>query len=287
MINAPWMKTLMRSAAPKAQPDPGLEFAPSENRAPILLLACCQRSGSTLVQRLINSHSDILIWGEHGGYLNHLYDGYESLKKWKELHDHSAAEFVSLSADQFMPNSLPDRPHLDEAFRQHILELFPVPAEISDRGMWGFKEVRYSLWTAKFIEGLFPEAKVIHVVRNIDDCLTSMRSLERVGMWQTEWTDEAIVNWAKINQSFVDFSKLLRNYLCVRYEDLISAGQARVAGKIETFLGIGSGSLDLKVLKRHVDLVEKKVRRVPTSDEDRAFLAQPEIMKLKHHFGYE
>src|SRR5262245_39936572 len=39
------------------------------------------RTGSTLLQRLLNSYDDTIIWGEHGGFLNHVANLYSQVQK--------------------------------------------------------------------------------------------------------------------------------------------------------------------------------------------------------------
>lgn len=261
-------------------------FISSSNDAPIFIIACCQRSGSTLLQRLLNSHPEILIWGEHGGYINHLYDGFLAVHKWKQQHGESGEEFLLRSDKVFMPNSLADSSCIDRAFQEHVRAMFPVPLSRGSSCAWGFKEVRYTIWTALFLEKLFPRARFIHLVRNIDSCLTSMRRLERERKWEAEWTAEALSNWVKIGQSFSEYSRLLQNRLLVRYEDLLGKRGSETSDAIESFLGLRHGSLNTNVLKVHVDFVAKGSHRVNLSDEDVTLLHQPDIMALKAHFGY-
>jgi len=44
-------------------------------KSPIFLLGT-GRSGTTLLQRIINSAEDVIIWGEHGGFLSQVSEAY-------------------------------------------------------------------------------------------------------------------------------------------------------------------------------------------------------------------
>ncbi len=43
----------------------------------LIILSAGQRAGSTLLQRICNARKGTLIWGEHGGLLNHFADIFE------------------------------------------------------------------------------------------------------------------------------------------------------------------------------------------------------------------
>ena len=44
-------------------------------KSPIFLLGT-HRSGTTLLQRIVNSSEDAMIWGEHGGFLGDIAEAY-------------------------------------------------------------------------------------------------------------------------------------------------------------------------------------------------------------------
>ncbi len=158
---------------------------------------------------------------------------------------------MALADRTFMPNAIADIGALDDAFRKHVAALFPVPQRRGVGSRWGFKETRYGIDIAFFLEKLFPGARFIHLVRHAANCLSSMRRLEADGMWQREWTDQAIGNWLSINRGFLDSSDQLRHYLLVRYEDLEGSEKEFQVDRIERFIGVQPTSLDRAALARH------------------------------------
>lgn len=253
---------------------------------PVFVFGCCQRSGSTLVQRLLNTHPDLMIWGEHHGYLNQFIAGYHSLLTWKAEHPSSVDDFMALADRTFMPNAIADIGALDDAFRKHVAALFPVPQRRGVGSRWGFKETRYGIDIAFFLEKLFPGARFIHLVRHAANCLSSMRRLEADGMWQREWTDQAIGNWLSINRGFLDSSDQLRHYLLVRYEDLEGSEKEFQVDRIERFIGVQPTSLDRAALARHVDFAPKDDHRKRLNDEDNLLLHSPDFVRTLQAYGY-
>ena len=62
------------------------------------------RSGTTLVQRLLNSYSDTLIWGEHAGFLQQYSEAYNLLSKSPSMDEFSYSqneELGDISAELF------------------------------------------------------------------------------------------------------------------------------------------------------------------------------------------
>ena len=51
------------------------KLSKDRQKSPIFLLGT-HRSGTTLLQRIVNSSEDALIWGEHGGFLSQIAEAY-------------------------------------------------------------------------------------------------------------------------------------------------------------------------------------------------------------------
>src|ERR1041385_4274275 len=75
----------------------------TEKERPIFLLASGHRCGSTLVQRLLNSHPDILIWGEQNDYLNSFVWLFQELVEWTEKSSNDHKTFLLRGYDNFLP----------------------------------------------------------------------------------------------------------------------------------------------------------------------------------------
>jgi hypothetical protein len=192
---------------------------------PLLVLAAGQRCGSTLVQRLLCSHPRVMIWGEHVGQLRPILAAAERLRFWAD-HDAVLArgEMAAHGYQGFIANLMPERSYIDDACRAFIETLFAKPAFEVARPIWGFKEVRYGLSDALLLQRLFPQLRVIQIVRDPRDVLRSLEEWESHPEWTRRNTEAALRDWLTVARSFIgsgtdpDLRKLI---LTVRYEDLI------------------------------------------------------------------
>src|SRR5437588_10924263 len=94
-------RTRRRMAGEEGSVDAGLA-------SPILVFASGQRCGSTLVQRLLTSHPEVMIWGEHGGHLRQLFAMTEVMRAWDAGEgEHGRAAFEHGGPQSWMASVLP------------------------------------------------------------------------------------------------------------------------------------------------------------------------------------
>lgn len=130
------------------------------------------RSGSTLLQGILNSIPGALIRGENGNILFHIAQIAQSLK--------ASAKFIDTSADPTSPWFGADQIERDqmlddliESFVRRVLR--PVP----DTRLLGFKEIRNTqpvpqlLKYLDFLHDRFPRGCLIFNTRNLDDVMRS------------------------------------------------------------------------------------------------------------------
>jgi Sulfotransferase family len=148
---------------------------------PVFVFAA-QRSGSTLLARLLNCHPDLVIWGEHGGFINKLTDADLIMQSCSDvLARRSAAElddffrFEGSCQTAFMPWI---NPFTCSDFADHCRQLI---RSMMVRGVgagqrWGFKEIRYHRpMVAAFLEKLFPHGQFILLLRDpIELCISNI-----------------------------------------------------------------------------------------------------------------
>jgi hypothetical protein len=191
-------------------------------RAPLLVLAAGQRCGSTLVQRLLSSHPQVLIWGEHAGQLRQLLAIGDRLRTWTtDFGDPGRLGFARSGYQSFMANMTPEADRIDRATRAYLEQLFARPAQEAGRPIWGFKEVRYGLLEANAVRRLFPDCRVLHIVRDPRDVLRSLDVWERAGGWPRSDTELVVADWKRVAASFWT-SDVEPWVLRLRYEDLVA-----------------------------------------------------------------
>lgn len=263
--------------------------------APLLVLAAGQRCGSTLIQRLLSSHPEVLIWGEHAGQLRQLLAVRARLQEWSAEHGQVGRLGYQIAGHQsFMANLTPEDVQIDEAVRAFIETLFARPAESAGRPVWGFKEVRYGVTEASAIQRLFPDCRVVHIVRDPRDVLRSLDVWERAGSdWPRSDTELVVRDWVRVAASFWSPAELPPWVLRVRYEDLV-ADPLRWRVRIGEHCGLDPSQLDAKVFDKriHAAGLRGRTRRdlrdwADLPDSLRALLAEDEVRVIGRACGYD
>lgn len=131
------------------------------------------RSGSTLLQRVLNVHPEITIWGEHGGFLSGMLQSYKAaslpdtvrnLEVGYAARDQVIGELADKST--FTPWVSPfTSAELEDRVEEMIRDLFTAGLDPSVR--WGFKEIRYEEQELVTLMEMFPEAHLVILARDL------------------------------------------------------------------------------------------------------------------------
>jgi hypothetical protein len=253
---------------------------------PIFIFASGNRCGSTLLQRLLNSNQDILIWGEQHGCLRDILPASEAFADWSFDKDDERDTFRLRGYDNFLPNLSPPPEHIQRATQRYVEMLFAEPAAKLGRRIWGFKEVRYPVTIALLLQDYFPGARFIHLTRSIEDCLLSLKRWEATGVWSRAWTLQSIENWVLVNQGFLYRGRKLNNLLSVRYEDMTAEEPQAFAARVAAFLGLPPASLDAAVFRRKLNGTDPGAPSIPLTADERALIATPEIERISRALQY-
>jgi hypothetical protein len=220
---------------------------------PLFLLSAGWRSGSTLVQRLVNSRSTYLLWGEPYGRADLVPRLADSLRPITEAWPRQADVLYQATdawEDGWTANLHPGPETLLESHRALIRTLYAPPAGTAADSGWGFKEVRLSAEHALYLHLLFPRAKFVFLVRDPLDAYASYKSWRS---WYVRWPEGQIRTawaygglWAGLAGGFLAEVGTVGGII-IRYEDLVPGGAATAA--LEELLG---GSVDEGVLTNRI-----------------------------------
>ncbi len=223
---------------------------------PIFIFSAGWRSGSTLIQRLIVSSGDVLLWGEPFGPASPCRYMTEQIRRIPQ----------SLRSDRFIP----DQVTRDELSASFIANLYPCPGSVLDAhiqfwdallakparqrgfGRWGFKDVRLEVNEADYLRWLYPNAKFIFMYRNPLDAYSSYRSgIEQP--WFDRWPESPIYgatdfgnHWKRLVDGFLERSNE-SGALVLKYEDLKTT--TNTINRLEEFLGL---KIDRSILESRV-----------------------------------
>ncbi|MBR8742288.1 sulfotransferase [Nocardiopsis sp. MG754419] len=234
--------------APQATP-----AANSSDSGPVLLLCSGQRSGSTLLQRLVSSGPDLWVWGEPGPGVRGFQEADLAMRGLSDYRsDQGAAEIEREGPPGFIAVVLPSR----EVYRSAARAWFDTAfADVPHRGpgaRWGFKEVLLGRSFAEWFVDLYPRARVVHMVRHPLHALRSLLSWEeQIPKWTPDRTAEAMGNWLDVVDSFHTSGDDPPWLLRLSYEELIT-GRADVLDRLEAHVGLAAGSLDRSVLQQRI-----------------------------------
>jgi hypothetical protein len=171
----------------------------------IVLICATGRSGSTTLQRIINTIPNSNICGENFGAINSILEFYINLKKSTEnmIPGHySPASYESILSKNIKP-SWYNSYHLEQmknCIRSTIITMFKNSTTTT---LWGFKEIRYDnnkVNLLKAFKELFPQTKVIIQIR--ENIIAQTQS-----------------SWYKDDKNSLNYLKKLNNELFLFYKE--------------------------------------------------------------------
>jgi hypothetical protein len=136
----------------------------------IILICATGRSGSTTMQRIINTIPNSNICGENYGAINSLLEFYRRIKRTTvdyvpgHLKPASFEDIISKNVKPAWYNSY-NYLQMVQMIRMMIINMFKKSATTN---LWGFKEIRYDHGNINYIKDfkeLFPKTKVIIQIR--------------------------------------------------------------------------------------------------------------------------
>ncbi len=194
-----------------------------------------------MLQRLISSHPEAFIWGEHEGHLRQILEGVGRLVEHTEwLGDVAREEFATQGYQGFMANLLPPPIVMSDAFGVFMARIFRKPGT----RVWGFKEVRYDQEFCVWLQKFLPGTRVVFVVRDPRDVLCSLDEWERAGWWESFRTVDALEHWKRIAASFLETTSV--PVLTFRYEDFVQDPEGTVE-RLGEFASLDPRGFDLSV----------------------------------------
>jgi hypothetical protein len=250
---------------------------------PVFLLAAGGRTGSTLVQRLLISTGEIMVWGEHGGLLlDAMQRVVYGMREWIEREKHWQ-DFLERRAKAWIPNINPPHEAFVAAARGALLRALAEPAAELGYPRWGFKEVRYNGSAIALLRMLFPDAIVVVLLRHPVAMLESIKSAP----WYKRVFDARpelfLGDWAQLSTSLVRAAGEPPGALVLRHEELAVDPQGFVR-KLAQHVQVDAGRFDTSLL----DTRERGMVGTPSplDEGDRAALESPDVQRAASALGY-
>lgn len=192
----------------------------------IIIICGCGRSGTTLTRVILDTHPEI-------------YSGPESfvfLPKPLDIEDLARKFEINISVLNCLVESSPSRAGVIDNIISMILNQ-------SGKKIWADKTAR-NIHCLRYILCNYPQAKVLHVIRDPRDVVASLRThkkhkIENEVIKPTGYIMPISLCTARWNQAMKDALpfRSLPNYKEIRYEDLVFNPEETVKG-ISTFCGV-------------------------------------------------
>ena len=213
----------------------GLEAMPSGSQ-PVFVVAAGWRSGSTLLQRLVCSSGEVLVWGEPYGRAcpvqaltrsamalrSDAWAGKQAAEPdWPAAQSFAPEELPEDLSDKWIANLYPEPAALKRGWRAQLDTLFAEPAASRGYARFGVKEVRWQALDARFLQWMYPDARFFFLVRNPWDAWASAKGASFVKSWPNDRVADVtsfLRHWRRCVESYVRWPG--EGGFLVRYEDL-------------------------------------------------------------------
>ena len=175
----------------------------------VVLICATGRSGSTTIQRIVNTIPNSNICGENFGAINSLLEFYRRIKYSSfnyipgQMNPATYEIIIEKNVKPSWYNSY-KFPQIVEQIRNTIINMFK---NMESTNVWGFKEIRYDNGNINYIKEfkeLFPQTKVIIQIRE------NIKAQSKSG-WHKN-NKNAVMYLNKLNKQLVDFYKKNPSY---------------------------------------------------------------------------
>ena len=205
-------------------------YPPTDEHFPLFLLGT-GRCGSTLLQKILNSVENAMIYGEHGGFLKQVAAAYFLNLEDKMIEKYIMSQNVAGKDPHSVFETLKN-PQLWSAWTnwynqetvknnfRDFIESFFNPRSLEQEVHWGFKEIRYGLddRVPEMLADLYPDGRFVFIVRHPADVIAS-----KISARASEGIEADAHTWVAQNTYFLHFSREnSERGRIVHYEELIS-----------------------------------------------------------------
>ncbi len=229
-------------------------------RVPVFFVVGNQKSGTTWLMRMLDAHPEILCRGE-GRFFGASWRQKSLIQKDTRRPPSSLynavldAEYLKLWVERSVwSRNDSAAEHLDNLTRMAIDYFLEGELLKSGKRAVGDKSPLLTPETIHEISTIYPEAKVIHILRDGRDVAVSAayhtrnfgrsnkRSEANGGMFLEEQLEKLAAEWAsRVGKTVADGPELLgENYTEVRYEDLLQSPEKEVQ-RLTRFIGVDPG----------------------------------------------
>lgn len=193
---------------------------------PIFILSFSWRTGSTLLQRVINSTGEALLWGEPH-VMSNMFNGFRRLRELSVETEWSRTEVANNGWESsWAPTMQPELDYIDTASKSMLYELYGKPVKDQGVNRWGFKEVRADAANnARFLKRIYPNCKIVFHYRDPFEMYESVRNTDFFSEFKDPYQPVRI--WNANAVEVVDLLKKDFDGFLISHEELLSSKEKR------------------------------------------------------------
>ncbi|MBX2847128.1 MAG: sulfotransferase, partial [Acidiferrobacterales bacterium] len=144
---------------------------PKDESSPIFILAAGWGSGSTLVQRIVMSSQEVLVWGEpydRAAPVHRISSTISPIEgDWPPESHYGSVESLDNLSKSWVANLAPPIESLRTAHLAFFNSWLGLNKEQNEATRWGLKEVRLTIDHARYLKWLYPNARFLFVYRDL------------------------------------------------------------------------------------------------------------------------
>lgn len=198
-----------------------------KNKNSPIFIVGCERSGTTMLRLILCSHKNITI-PPQTKYIKKLYKrrflfgdlsiekNQNTLKDWFYINHNKKTKLIDLDISKNdIQNELEVAGNTVGAYFASILKLY---SQNNNKIRWGDKHPYYIKYLPQLFK-LFPDAQVIHIIRDGRDSVSSLKKMP----WWKKNSMHAMLNWQEAIQKGVHAKRKYSSdqFIEIRYEDII------------------------------------------------------------------
>jgi hypothetical protein len=217
---------------------------------PVFIFSAGPRSGSTLLQRLILSSKEVLMWGETAAAINHITEALR-LQDLNLRHSGGVLSFKKFldskePTKEWIANMQPPFSHTIACYSNMLMQMYGLPAKKMGYPRWGVKEVRCDLMTYEVLRNIFPKAKFVFLVRHPLHALRSIkqRNYNFADRYGRKLPENQLLHFANNWVSLANDYKQIKGCFLIKYEDLCQKNFSST--ELCNYLGIKT--IDMKLI---------------------------------------
>jgi hypothetical protein len=222
---------------------------------PLIVTAPVIRSGTTLLQRLLCSSRQALIYGEMSAqdlefFLNLYTFKVQEYTYHKQMYAAGLGRILQGDVNDWIPDLMPDIDEYLAAMSQSafagIIYCREYAAKVR-RPLWGFKHPGWKPPMIRLLRAVTPKSRFIFIYRDVIDCLKSAKAQQAINSHQEVH---------EFCQAWVEGVEYLLNLgddpavLVLRYEELVSEPETALV-RIAEFSGVDD--MNPAVLQRKIN----------------------------------